>query len=106
MSPEADRRMPVPERPGPGAIARARRRLDALWQRGRDFLGCNLAVMGGAMTWVSERNLVAAISNATARIPARGEGRAADPTHKPGQRTPSPKLAASTVGIGIPTSSM
>jgi len=29
-----------------------------------DFLGCDVAIMGGAMTWVSERNLVAAISNA------------------------------------------
>jgi enoyl-[acyl-carrier protein] reductase II len=38
--------------------------LDRLWARGRDLLGCDLAVMGGAMTWVSERNLVAAISNA------------------------------------------
>src|SRR5713101_6936673 len=38
--------------------------LDRLWARGRDLLGCDLAIMGGAMTWVSERNLVAAISNA------------------------------------------
>src|SRR5690348_14205816 len=38
--------------------------LDRLWARGRDVLGCELAIMGGAMTWVSERNLVAAISNA------------------------------------------
>ncbi|HEX3863036.1 MAG TPA: nitronate monooxygenase [Stellaceae bacterium] len=37
--------------------------LDALWTRGRAFLGTDLAIMGGAMTWVSERNLVAAISN-------------------------------------------
>jgi enoyl-[acyl-carrier protein] reductase II len=41
----------------------ARARLDALWRRGTEFLGCDLAIMGGAMTWVSERNLVAAISN-------------------------------------------
>jgi len=40
--------------------------LDCLWERGRRFLGTELAVMGGAMTWVSERNLVAAISNAGA----------------------------------------
>lgn len=39
-------------------------RLDRLWARGRRFLGCELAVMGGAMTWVSERTLVAAISEA------------------------------------------
>jgi enoyl-[acyl-carrier protein] reductase II len=41
----------------------ARRQLDRLWQRGRDFLGCEFAIMGGAMSWVSERHLVAAISN-------------------------------------------
>ncbi|BAI70753.1 enoyl-[acyl carrier protein] reductase II [Azospirillum sp. B510] len=39
-------------------------RLDRLWQRGRDFLGTRTAVMGGAMSWVSERHLVSAISNA------------------------------------------
>lgn len=39
-------------------------RLDALWQRGRTFLGTRYAIMGGAMTWVSEHHLVAAISNA------------------------------------------
>ena len=38
--------------------------LQRLWQRGCDFLGSPLAIMGGAMTWVSERHLVAAISNA------------------------------------------
>jgi enoyl-[acyl-carrier protein] reductase II len=38
-------------------------RLNRLWQRGRDFLGVEHAIMGGAMTWVSEHNLVAAISN-------------------------------------------
>jgi enoyl-[acyl-carrier protein] reductase II len=32
--------------------------------RGAEFLGSRYAVMGGAMSWVSERNLVAAISNA------------------------------------------
>ncbi len=42
----------------------ARDRLDGLWARGRAFLGVELAIMGGAMTWVSERNLVSAISNA------------------------------------------
>ena len=38
--------------------------LAALWQRGTDFLGCEAAILGGAMSWVSERNLVSAISNA------------------------------------------
>ncbi|HEV2333889.1 MAG TPA: nitronate monooxygenase [Stellaceae bacterium] len=42
----------------------SRAELDFLWARGRAFLGTDLAIMGGAMTWVSERNLVAAISNA------------------------------------------
>jgi enoyl-[acyl-carrier protein] reductase II len=41
----------------------ARGRLDRLWRRGREFLGTPLSIMGGAMTWVSERNLVAALSN-------------------------------------------
>lgn len=45
------------------AVDRCRDRLDRLWARGRDVLGCELAIMGGAMTWVSERNLVSAISN-------------------------------------------
>ncbi|MEO1489505.1 MAG: nitronate monooxygenase [Pseudomonadota bacterium] len=35
-----------------------------LMQRGTDFLGCETAILCGAMSWVSERNLVAAISNA------------------------------------------
>jgi enoyl-[acyl-carrier protein] reductase II len=39
-------------------------RLDDLSARGRDFLGSTHAIMAGAMTWVSERNLVSAISNA------------------------------------------
>lgn len=37
--------------------------LQKLMQRGCDFLGSEVALMGGAMTWVSERNLTAAISN-------------------------------------------
>ncbi|MEX2009740.1 MAG: nitronate monooxygenase [Dongiaceae bacterium] len=41
----------------------ARQRLDRLWRRGTQFLGCEFAIMGGAMTWVSERHLVSAISN-------------------------------------------
>jgi enoyl-[acyl-carrier protein] reductase II len=35
-----------------------------LWQRGCTYLGCEKAIMGGAMTWVSERQLVSALSNA------------------------------------------
>ena len=42
----------------------ARARLDGLWRRGCAFLGVEYAILGGAMTWVSERNLVSALSNA------------------------------------------
>ena len=42
----------------------SRTKLDALMKRGADFLGAEVAIMGGAMSWVSERNLVSAISNA------------------------------------------
>jgi enoyl-[acyl-carrier protein] reductase II len=44
--------------------AEARARLHRLWARGAAFLGCRTAIMGGAMSWVSERHLVSAISNA------------------------------------------
>ena len=36
----------------------------ALMRRGADFLGSEHAILCGAMSWVSERNLVSAISNA------------------------------------------
>lgn len=39
-------------------------KLKTLMQRGTEFLGCDTAIMCGAMSWVSERNLVSAISNA------------------------------------------
>ena len=42
----------------------ARPRLTHHMARGTAFLGCELAILGGAMSWVSERHLVAAISNA------------------------------------------
>lgn len=35
-----------------------------LWDKGRQFLGCEYSILCGAMTWVSEKNLVSAISNA------------------------------------------
>jgi len=38
--------------------------LGRLWARGAAFLGSSTAIMGGAMSWVSERRLVSAISNA------------------------------------------
>jgi enoyl-[acyl-carrier protein] reductase II len=39
-------------------------RLTRRMQRGVDFLGSKTAILCGAMSWVSERNLVAAMSNA------------------------------------------
>lgn len=38
--------------------------LTTLMHHGTNFLGCRYALMGGAMSWVSERNLVGAMSNA------------------------------------------
>lgn len=38
--------------------------LERLMQRGCDFLQTRYAILGGAMSWVSEANLVSAISNA------------------------------------------
>ncbi|WOE74933.1 NAD(P)H-dependent flavin oxidoreductase [Alterisphingorhabdus coralli] len=37
-----------------------------LMQRGTDFLGCETAILCGAMSWISERHLVSAMSNAGA----------------------------------------
>src|ERR671914_2787093 len=58
----------APTQPSPikeeGSVARDR--LARLMQRGTDFLGCEVAIMGGAMSWISERNLVSALSNAGA----------------------------------------
>ncbi|MEO5367223.1 MAG: nitronate monooxygenase [Magnetococcus sp. WYHC-3] len=34
------------------------------WNRGRSFLGCEHAILGGAMSWLSEHRLVSAISEA------------------------------------------
>jgi enoyl-[acyl-carrier protein] reductase II len=48
------------------AVANAvgQERLQRLMRRGAEFLGCDIAILGGAMSWISERNLVSAISNA------------------------------------------
>jgi len=39
-------------------------KLDALMARGTEFLGSRWAIMAGAMSWISERHLVSAMSNA------------------------------------------
>ena len=53
---------PATEGPDPAALAE----LDRLMARGAGFLGSRWAVLGGAMSWVSERHLVAALSEAGA----------------------------------------
>jgi enoyl-[acyl-carrier protein] reductase II len=47
-----------------GATSIGHERLDRLMRRGAEFLGCRVAILGGAMSWISERHLVSAISNA------------------------------------------
>lgn len=44
--------------------ALARAEFDRLSVRGRAFLGTRYAILGGAMSWLSERHLVSSISNA------------------------------------------
>jgi enoyl-[acyl-carrier protein] reductase II len=39
-------------------------KLESIWNKGRELLGSKYAILGGAMSWVSEHNLVSAISNA------------------------------------------
>ncbi len=50
--------------PRPMSAGAGHARLKQLMHRGIEFLGCEWAIMGGAMSWISERNLVSAISNA------------------------------------------
>ena len=45
-------------------MSAGQKRLKQLMRRGTEFLGCDIAIMGGAMSWLSERHLVAAISDA------------------------------------------
>jgi len=37
--------------------------LQKLWARGQEFLGCELPIMCGAMTWISDPQLVSTVSN-------------------------------------------
>lgn len=41
----------------------ATERLNKIWQRGKDFLGSELPIMCGAMTWISDPDLVSRMSN-------------------------------------------
>ena len=43
-----------------------RKLIERLWSRGKEFLGVEYPVLGGAMTWISESTLVSTISNAGA----------------------------------------
>jgi enoyl-[acyl-carrier protein] reductase II len=47
-------------------MTKALAQLDRLMARGAAFFGTRYAIMGGAMSWVSERHLVSALSNAGA----------------------------------------
>jgi enoyl-[acyl-carrier protein] reductase II len=47
-------------------LTKALAQLDRLMARGAAFFGTHYAIMGGAMSWVSERHLVSALSNAGA----------------------------------------
>jgi enoyl-[acyl-carrier protein] reductase II len=42
------------------------KKLDDLWKRGKMFLGVDIPIMCGAMTWISENRLVSTVSNAGA----------------------------------------
>ncbi len=55
---------PAQARPAPARVSAELQTLNRLWARGTAFLGCEIAIMGGAMSWVSECRLVSAISNA------------------------------------------
>src|SRR5260370_21468993 len=91
----ADRPEAVPR----GETGLWRSELDRMWARGRAFLGTDLAIMGGAMTWVSERHLVAAISNAGGfLVVAPGSGIAG----MLGGESPAPTSAATKTVGGYP----
>ncbi len=44
-------------------MKKSRTFLEKLWQKGRETLGVEFPILGGAMTWLSEAGLVSAISN-------------------------------------------
>ena len=47
-------------------VCMPRELIERLWSRGKEFLGVEHPILGGAMTWISESTLVSAISNAGA----------------------------------------
>ncbi len=44
-------------------MEKSRKLLDKLFRRGKDFLGVEYPILGGAMSWISEAHLVSTISN-------------------------------------------
>ena len=65
---------------GEGLITEARageptaghERLKELMHRGTEFLGCDIAILGGAMSWISERHLVSGFQHRRLRVIACG----------------------------------
>lgn len=75
--------------------------VDRLMARGAAFFGSRYALLGGAMSWVSERNLVAALSNAGAfGVIACG---AMEPHHLDAEITATKALTDKPFGVNLIT---
>lgn len=75
--------------------------LNSLWKRGKDFLGVEVPILAGAMTWVSERYLVSAISNAGGfGVIACG---AMEPYHLDQEISETKKLTTCPFGVNLIT---
>jgi len=75
--------------------------VDRLMARGAAFFGARYALLGGAMSWVSERNLVAALSNAGAfGVIACG---AMEPHHLDAEITGTKALTQKPFGVNLIT---
>ncbi|OJX10153.1 MAG: 2-nitropropane dioxygenase [Caedibacter sp. 37-49] len=75
--------------------------LDSLWHRGKEFLGVEVPILAGAMTWVSDRHLVSAISNAGGfGVIACG---AMEPHHLDHEISETKKLTTRPFGVNLIT---
>lgn len=75
--------------------------VDRLMARGAAFFGSRYALLGGAMSWVSERNLVAALSNAGAfGVIACG---AMEPHHLDAEIAATKALTSKPFGVNLIT---
>jgi enoyl-[acyl-carrier protein] reductase II len=54
---------PVPSNPAPPTPVPSTPALDHIWGRGKAFLGSDLPILCGAMTWISDPQLVSLMSN-------------------------------------------